>query len=157
MSRRRLPADLDRLNLAWLEAVKATATIMRVRVTDLVAADPRRGWRPPKAVWDAKKVAIYGAVGATGCRYAPMGRAIGLHRDTIAEHCASVRQDPALRLFGELVAADIGRPLEWHAEIARQTGNDGRPAGPISPAKTGLHPTRTTAHGNVIIVTGEAA
>ena len=41
-------------------------------------------------------MAVHVAVIVADCDYAELGRLIGLHKDTVASHCASVRDDCAI-------------------------------------------------------------
>lgn len=77
---------------AWEAACEVTALTMGVDVDALRAPSRGRGPRPPKAAWMAKKMAVHVAVVLAECDYAVLGRLIGLHRDTIASHCAAIRE-----------------------------------------------------------------
>lgn len=76
---------------AWSAAVEVTAVAYGVP-PEVIAAESRgRGPRPPREVWQAKKMAVHLAIVLGQCDYAALGRQIGLHRDTVASHCAWVR------------------------------------------------------------------
>ena len=74
-------------------AVAIAARLHGVPATAITAPTRGRGWRPNVEAWEAKKHAIHACVVVSGCTYAQMGRLIGMHRDTVASHCADVREE----------------------------------------------------------------
>lgn len=76
---------------AWDAVVAVTAPAYGVAAEILGAPSRGRGPRPPKEVWSARKMAVHLGVAVAGCDYAELGRHVGLHRDTVAGHCALMR------------------------------------------------------------------
>lgn len=77
--------------VAWETAVALCAATWGV-TPDAIAAESRgRGPRPPEAVREPKKVAIYLAVTLADCQYTQLATVIGLHKDTVASHCDDIR------------------------------------------------------------------
>lgn len=77
---------------AWAASVEVTAAAYDADPRDVAVQSRGRGPRPFKKVWEARKIAVYLAVVLSDCGYAELGRLIGLHRDTVASHCADVRE-----------------------------------------------------------------
>lgn len=92
---------------AWDAAVEVTAVVYGVSALVIRAESRGRGPRPPREVWEAKRMAVHVAVGLSNCDYAALGRHIGLHKDTISTHCAKAREACA----GEEETAAIGEML----------------------------------------------
>ena len=91
---------------AWTAAATVTAAAYGVPAALITAPSRGRGPRPATAVQLPKKMAVYLAVVLAGCDYAALGRAIGLHRDTVASHCAWMRHASAEdHELGVLIAA----------------------------------------------------
>jgi hypothetical protein len=85
-------AEIWPMDAAWDAAVEVCAVGYGVAV-DVIRAESRgRGPRPPRDTWQAKKMAVHLTVSLTNCDYAALGRAVGLHKDTIASHCAGIRE-----------------------------------------------------------------
>ncbi|HEV2530929.1 hypothetical protein [Phenylobacterium sp.] len=60
---------------------------------DLLSSQSRgRGPRPPRAAWEARKMAVHLVILVLDCPYATLARAIGLNKDTVASHCADMRE-----------------------------------------------------------------
>lgn len=78
---------------AWSAAAQVSANAYGVQAPEITAPSRGRGPRPPQSVWAAKKMAVHLTVILTGADYACVGRHIGLHRDTVASHCAAMRQE----------------------------------------------------------------
>lgn len=76
---------------SWQAAVAVTAAAYGVDPAVLGAESRGRGPRPPADIWEPRKMAVHLAVVISGVSYAALGRHIGLHRDTVASHCADVR------------------------------------------------------------------
>lgn len=96
---------------AWLAA---TAVVARAYpgVTQPMLTAPsagRAGPRPPRACWEAKKVAVHLTVSISGCDYAALGRHVGLHKDTVASHCAQVRDEITVndRIGAQVAALEL--------------------------------------------------
>lgn len=59
---------------------------------ELLLAESRgRGPRPPEQAREPKKIAVFIAVVLADCEYIQLARHVGLHKDTIASHCAEIR------------------------------------------------------------------
>lgn len=84
------------LAVAWDAAVQASAAAYQVPPEAVSAESRGRGPRPPEAVREPRKLAVYIAVSLSGCDYAVLGRHVGLHKDTVASHCAWAREACAL-------------------------------------------------------------
>lgn len=80
------------LQNAWQAAVAVTATAYGVDPALVSAPSRGRGPKPPPEIVEPKKVALYLTSMMTGCLYAELGRQVGLHKDTIASHCAELRE-----------------------------------------------------------------
>ncbi len=153
--------------LGWEAAAQVTASAFSLAPDQVAAASRGRGPRPPECVWLARKLAVHIAVVVTECDYAALGRHIGLHRDTVASHCASVRQllgdDPELEALSEGLELGARRRIA----SARLTGRELLLGDPLEKLLTDLrhyvetlHPTlirqngpssdRMADHGNVI-------
>lgn len=155
------------LDAAWDAAVSVTATAYRVDGELISAASRGRGPRPPQAIWEAKKMAVFLVVVVSGQDYASVGRHIGLHRDTVASHCAGVRERCA-------TDGDIETRAEALTEAALHRAAKGLPPKPpraeseITLAArlarieavlglsdgNGAHPTAAPDHANVITFPG---
>ena len=77
---------------AWEAAVEVTAAAFDVDPDGLRAESRGRGPRPAAELWAPKKMAVHVAVILADCGYAALGAHLGLHRDTVASHCASIRE-----------------------------------------------------------------
>jgi hypothetical protein len=152
----------------WEAAVTVTAAAYAIEPALLKAPSRGRGPRPPACVWEAKKMAVHLAVLVSGCDYAALGRELGLHRDTVASHCAEMRQRAAedeyietasqtlellvrttleRKAIGSLVASRAH--LALFEEITRELITV-MPLPPSSDPHPTAHPTETIDHGNVI-------
>lgn len=76
---------------AWEASVEVTAAAYGLDPNLLKMAPRGRGPRPPRATWEARKMAFHVAVMVAGCSYVEVGRLLGLHKDTAASHCAAMR------------------------------------------------------------------
>lgn len=99
----------------WTAAVEVTAAIYGVDEAVLRAESRGRGPRPPRSVWEAKKMAVYLAVLVSGCDRAELGRLIGFHRDTIASQCAEM-QGATDADSGELLSLSLERIVRSRLE-----------------------------------------
>ena len=94
---------------AWTVAVIVTADAYGVDREALGAASRGRGPRPPADLWEARKIAVYLATCLSDCSYAELGRHAGLHRDTVASHCADVRGSVLMEDRAEVSAEALER------------------------------------------------
>lgn len=85
--RRRWP-----LSQAWTAVLSVTATAYALDIEALGAPSRGRGPRPPKTVWEARKVAVYLVVVLSDQNHAAVARHIGFHRDTVNSHCLAMRE-----------------------------------------------------------------
>jgi hypothetical protein len=115
--------DGGMLKAAFELAATAAASAYDVNPAAITAPSRGRGYKPPAEVAAAKKLALWLTVASTSCGYAELGRAIGLHRDTVCSHCADVRaetldddvEDLAEALRGRLVKTISARTGRWRA------------------------------------------
>lgn len=97
------------IGAAWEASVAVTAAAYDVPA-ELIAAPSRgRGPRPPQQVWSAKKMAVHLTVIIADCDYASLARRLGLHRDTVASHCADMREAAADSELNEISAVALER------------------------------------------------
>lgn len=127
---------------AWHTATEIVGAFYGVAAQDMRAASRGRGPRPPAAIWIPKKIAVSLTVILCGCDYSALARQIGLSKDTVASHCAAVRQavfdDPALgqQLEAMRVAATVrGQLLCGPVQPVTPRPDYGSPAGRL----TALH------------------
>lgn len=129
------------LEPAWDVAVKAVSAAYRVDPNSITAESRGRGPRPPEAIREPKKVAIYLAVTLTGCDYAALGRHVGLHKDTVTSHCAWAREacagDAELERRVEALGSAAIVLLEIAGAVPTKPKPPTPPAGSIS--RTRLH------------------
>jgi hypothetical protein len=153
---------------AWEAAALATATVYCVEPALIRAESRGRGPRPPQSIWEAKKMAVHIAVTVSGCDYAALGRALGMHRDTIASHCAEMRQraaeDEFLETTSQLLEQATRAQLERRAltvldaarahlamlEDAARDLVSVMPQRPSTDRHPTLHPTEVRPHETVI-------
>lgn len=76
---------------AWSAATEVAAVAFGISPDLLRAPSRGRGPKPPVAAREPKKMAVHLAVMLADCEYAELGRLIGLHKDTVASHCAGQR------------------------------------------------------------------
>lgn len=100
---------------AWSICVDVVADTFGVDAALLTAESRGRGPRPPRRAWDAKKMAVHLTVLVSGCDRAELGRLIGLHKDTIASHCAEM-QDATDEDTGELLSEALERIVRARLE-----------------------------------------
>jgi len=77
---------------AWEVAVEITALAYGVDPAAITAETRGRGPRPPEAVREPKKIAVFVTIVLSGSDYTALARHLGMHKDTISSHCASVRE-----------------------------------------------------------------
>lgn len=97
---------------AWSVAADVAGAAYGVPAALITSPSRGRGPRPPRAVWAAKKMAVHLAVVLSDCDYAALGRRLGLHKDTVASHCAAIREACA--------ACDQVEALSGALEVAAQ-------------------------------------
>jgi hypothetical protein len=156
---------------AWDAAVHVCASAYGLDEEGLRAKSRGRGPRPAERVWQPKKIAVHLTVAIAECGYAALGRLVGLHKDTIASHCASVRAecagDAALEAFVHTLEDEVKTQLRLNArrellasraraaQLEREIAEiDGDLVNPT------LHPTlsgalirpENSAHENVIVL-----
>lgn len=107
---------------AWDVAVTVTAAAYGIAPEMLRAESRGRGPRPPKEAWLPKKMAVHLTVVLSGSDYAELARLTGLHRDTVASHCASVR---------ELCASDLDADVQAEGLLAFAVKRLLNPAAPL--------------------------
>ena len=170
------------IGAAWEASAAICAATFNVPAVLITAPSRGRGPRPPANIWLAKKMAIHLAVVIADCGYAALGEKIGLHRDTVASHCAEIRAAAMKTERGELISTVLEflartrlqslaeqQLATMRAQLAMleatvrdfgQTGGDAAPViGFIQPAASSdihptLHPTKNGDHGNVIRLPG---
>jgi hypothetical protein len=104
--------------VAWEEAVRTTAAAYGIEPELLRAESRGRGPKPPERAREPKKMAVHLAVVLADCSYAELGRAIGYHKDTIAGHCAEVREAVLHDDGAETAAAALERLARGRLELA---------------------------------------
>lgn len=140
----------------WETAVEVTAAAYHVDAADLGAPSKGVGARPVKECWEARKIAVQLAVMLAECSYAALGRVAGLHRDTVAAHCAEVR-DELLKVEsveagllalerlarGRLDRAAAGQldAVRAHLAMLEEATGDLLPSNPSPDRHPTLHPT----------------
>ncbi|MGH6956251.1 MAG: hypothetical protein ACREEW_06250 [Caulobacteraceae bacterium] len=92
---------------AWEAAVTVTAAAYDVAPAAIRAPSRGRGPRPQSVAWEPRKMAVHLAVVLTGCSYAAVGREIGLHRDTVASHCAEMRDQVLAEAWAETASETL--------------------------------------------------
>lgn len=97
------------IQAAWDAATAVTAMAFDVPAEIIAAPSRGRGPRPPRNVWTAKKMAVHLAVIIADCDYASLGRHLGLHRDTVASHCADMREASGESDLNEVSAVALER------------------------------------------------
>lgn len=101
----------------WEASTASVGAAYNVAPGDLRRPSLGRGPRPQKTLWEPKKVAVYITAWLTQCDCAALARAIGLHRDTVHSHCASIREkmaqdaafDAQVRLLGGMTGLRVER------------------------------------------------
>lgn len=82
---------------AWRVAAEVTAAFYAITAADIMAPSRGRGPKPPRAVCEAKKLAVHLVVILIDrLTYSELAAAIGLHKDTVASHCAWAREASAV-------------------------------------------------------------
>lgn len=158
---------------AWNAATAVAAAAYGVSEDVLKAESRGRGPRPPRAAWEAKKMAVHLAVLVSGCGYAELAATIGFHRDTIASHCAEMRgrDSDSAEVSSEALEALTRARLERkmvddvaaaraHLEALQLLAGDLVTGGvnlSSSDRHPPHHPTETADDGNVIRLRGTAA
>lgn len=159
------------LSSAWDCAVEVTAMAYGITPQELHAPSRGRGPRPPKSAWEPKKVAVHLTVVITDCGYAELGRHLGLHRDTVASHCAWARSAMAndeqleglahalkLRLGKRALSQreeGLSRPVDeligtLRTMAGRWGANHPGPSSDITSDKSSDSSDKNPDHGNVI-------
>lgn len=110
-------APLGSIQAAWEAAVAVTANAYGVDAELIRAQSRGRGPRPPSEIWEPRKMAVHLAIIIADCSYASLGRVIGLHRDTVASHCAEMRD----HILGEARAETASVALEKLARARLST------------------------------------
>jgi hypothetical protein len=101
---------------AWDAAVATSASAFDVPAALIAAPSRGRGPRPPQSIWTAKKMAVHLTVIIADCDYASLGRFLGLHRDTVASHCADMREAAAGCDWSEIQAVALERTARLRTE-----------------------------------------
>lgn len=159
---------------AWDMAVTVTAAAYGIAPEILRAESRGRGPRPPKDAWLPKKMAVHLTVVLSGSDYAELARLTGLHRDTVASHCASIR---------DLCATDLDADTQAEGLLAFAVNRLLNPGAPLPQPATpseerlslawlnarmevlealvrdlirrdGDHPTAAQDHGKLILLPG---
>lgn len=157
------------LDAAWDAATEVTAAAYGVQAQMLRAPSRGRGPRPPAEIWSAKKMAVHLTVVLADCDYSALSRHIALHKDTVASHCAAVRQavardfdtgalsealEGAAHVRLQALGVDCEAPLKRLASPAAQLDALERWMGEILQAaraklvRTGLHPSHPSSSDN---------
>jgi hypothetical protein len=141
--------ERGRILSAWRVAVEVTAPAYAVAPEAIMAPSRGRGPKPPAAVCEAKKIAIYlTVILVDGLQYAALAGALGLHKDTVSSHCAWARaadhleekiaafelagrariramaDAPAIRLAGDRALAARNALHAYAEELARAIAAD---------------------------------
>lgn len=99
----------------WDICTQVVSAQYGIDVAMIRAPSRGRGPRPLGKVWWPKKMAVYLTVLVSGCDRAELGRLIGLHRDTVASHCADMQKNTD-EDTGELVSMALERIVRARLE-----------------------------------------
>ncbi|HEY1447493.1 MAG TPA: hypothetical protein VGF33_03075 [Caulobacteraceae bacterium] len=139
----------DLIREAFEAAADAVAGVFDLDPDDILAPSRGRGPRPPPEVWGPKKLVVYLTVASTNATYAEVARAVVLHKDTVASHCADVRretdrdtQDALIEVLRDRLArAPSDRTLRRRRQMLRAFVLIEKPAN---------HPSSSVDHATVI-------